>query len=96
MVLPPIGTVVAEYEQACNAEDDRAIAEVGYALAHRFMHIGVLDQAERYARASLAAAMRVPSDMLDDVSPTRISVGGVPLPDYFHEGVIRSRLGGLL
>ena len=96
MVLPPIGTVVAEYEQARDADDDRAIAEIAYALALRLARIGEVKRAEFYAQASLASAKRLPSDQMDDVVTVRLNVGGVPLPDYFHEGVVRSRLGGLI
>lgn len=97
MVLPPIGTIIAEYEQARAADDDRGVAETAYALAHRYIRIGDIDRAEQYAQAGLAAAERLPSDHLDDVVCARPNVGGVPMPDYyFHEGVIRSRLGGLL
>lgn len=30
------------------------------------------------------------------MATTRQEVGGVPLPDLFHDGVVRSRLEGLL
>ncbi|MEQ7009308.1 hypothetical protein ABN028_24320 [Actinopolymorpha sp. B17G11] len=54
------------------------------------------DEAKRYANESYRAAKRLPSSLTDDVASTRTTVGGVPLPGYFHEGVIRARLGGLL
>lgn len=95
-MLPPIQQVVDEFEQAQASNDDRAVAETAYALSVRAMDRGDLDNATHYARASFAAAERLPSSTLDDVASTRTRVGGVELPSYFHSGVVQARLGGLL
>lgn len=94
--MPPIKQLLAEYEQARASQDDRVTAETAYALTMRMMDSGSYDEAKRYANESYRAAKRLPSSLTDDVASTRTTVGGVPLPDYFHEGVIRARLGGLL
>ncbi|MEQ7125347.1 hypothetical protein ABN034_12580 [Actinopolymorpha sp. B11F2] len=62
----------------------------------RAMEASNYDDAHRYANECLAEVERLPSSTLDDVAATRTHAGGVPLPDYFHEGVVRERLGGLL
>lgn len=95
-MLPPIQHVVDEFEQAQASNDDRAVAETAYALAVRAMDRGDIDDATRYAKASYAAAERLPSSTLDDVATTRLNVGGVELPSYFHSGVIKARFSGLL
>jgi hypothetical protein len=33
---------------------------------------------------------------LDDVAMARTTVGGVPMPERFHNGVVRARLADLL
>lgn len=95
-MLPPVEQVIEEFEQARRSGADRATAEVAYALAFRMMDAGNYEEARRYARESLAAAERLSPSTVDDVATTRLEVGGVPLPDYFHDGVVRARLGGLL
>ncbi len=94
--MPPIRQLVDEYEHAVASKDDRTAAEAAYALAIRMMDSGNYDGAHRYANACIDAIERLPSSTMDDVASTRPSVGGVVMPDYFHDGVVRSRLGGLL
>jgi hypothetical protein len=38
----------------------------------------------------------LPSETIEDVISPRQTVGGVPLPDYFHDDVVRWRLAPLL
>jgi hypothetical protein len=38
----------------------------------------------------------LPSETVDQVASTRMSVGGVPLPELLHSGVVRERLGDVL
>lgn len=94
--MPPIQRLLDEYEQAKASGHDRVLAETAYALAIRTRDDGRFEKAQEYAREALAAAERLPSSTLDDVVTTRQEVGGVPLPDLFHDGVIRVRLEGLL
>lgn len=96
VTLPPIQTLRDEYEQAKRSGHDRVLAETAYALAIRTRDDGQFERAQGYAREALAAAERLPSSTLDQVTTTRQEVGGVPLPDLFHDGVVRSRLEGLL
>ncbi|GIE87886.1 hypothetical protein [Actinoplanes regularis] len=92
-----IAELVKQYEDEVAYGEDRAAAEYAYAIALRSKDTkGGLDQAREYARRSLRHAGRLPSKTLDDVSSARLSVGGVPIPELFHDGVVRSRLADLL
>jgi hypothetical protein len=94
--LPPLGEVRRGYEEMLDQGDGRAAAELAYALAVRLKWIGLFSEAERFAAECLALAELLPSATLDDVVSTRSSVGGVPLPDHFHDDVVRWRLANLL
>jgi hypothetical protein len=93
---PSLSEVRKQYEDECYFQDDRAAAEYAYALALRLREIGLLSEARRFAGECLELAERLPAMTLDDVVSTRTSVGGVPLPEHFHDGVVRSRLADLL
>jgi hypothetical protein len=93
---PALSEVRKRYEDECFFQDDRASAEYAYALAVRLREIGLLSEARRFAAECLELAERLPANTLDDVVSTKKSVGGVPLPDHFHDGVVRSRLADLL
>jgi hypothetical protein len=94
--LPPIEDLVKRYEDEVFYGDERAAAEYAYALAIRLRDAARTDEAREYARRSLHYAERLPSKSLDDVSSERMSIGGVPMPEKFHDGVVRSRLSELL
>ncbi len=93
---PPISEVRKQYDDERFFEDDRAAAEYAYALAVRLREVGQTDEARRYAEECVRLAESLPSKSLDDVVSARHEVGGVPLPDHFHDGVVRSRLADLL
>jgi len=93
---PPIADVLDEYEREAAVGNTRAAAELAYALAIRLQGAGRVREAAVYAKACLDLLESLPSDSLDDVASTRLSVGGVELPEYFHDGVVRARLGHLL
>jgi hypothetical protein len=93
---PALSEVRKQYEDECYFQDDRAAAEYAYALAVRLREIGLLSEARRFAGECLELAERLPANTLDDVVSTRTTVGGVPLPEHFHDGVVRSRLADLL
>jgi hypothetical protein len=93
---PAIDELIKCYEDEVFYGDERAAAEYAYALAIRLRDSGNLEEARGYARRSLHYAERLRSKSLDDVSSERLSIGGVPLPGMFHEGVVRSRLRELL
>jgi hypothetical protein len=93
---PSLSEVRKQYEDERFFQDDRAAAEYAYALAVRLREIGLTDEARRFARECVGLAESLPSNTLDDVVSARQSVGGVPLPDHFHGGVIRTRLADLL
>jgi hypothetical protein len=93
---PSISEVRKQYDEERFYEDNRAAAEYAYALAVRLREVGHIEEARRYAVECLELAQALRSDTLDDVASSRQSVGGVPLPDHFHDGVVRSRLSDLL
>jgi len=84
------------YEEERYFLDDRAAAEYAYALAVRLREAGDIGQARAYARKSLRLAESLPSATLDDVTSTRSSIGGVQMPERFHDDVVRARLADLL
>ncbi|GAB3944840.1 hypothetical protein [Micromonospora vulcania] len=86
----------AQFEQERFYQDNRAAAESAYALAVRLRAANRLDEACSYARTCLQLAEQLPSTTLEDVVTTRQAVGGVHLPEYFHDGVVRARLADLL
>lgn len=93
---PSIDQLRKQYDEERLYQDDRAAAEYAYALAVRLRESGELAEARRYASECLALAETLPSTSLDDVASGRLDVGGVPLPERFHDGVVRVRLADLL
>jgi hypothetical protein len=94
--VPSIDDLVKRYEDEVFYGDERAAAEYGYALALRLRAAGRIEEAREFARRSLHYAERLPSKSLDDVSSERLTLGGVSMPEKFHDGVVRSRLSDLL
>jgi hypothetical protein len=94
--IPPIDDLVKRYEDEVYFSDERAAAKYAFALAIRFRDVGQFEEARQYARRSLHYAERAASNTLDDVTSDELSIGGVPMPERFHDGVVRSRLAGLL
>src|SRR5438128_880570 len=90
--VPPIEELIKRYEDEVFYGDERAAAEYAYALAIRLRNDGRMGEAKDFARRSLHYAERLPSKSLDDVSSDRLTIGGVPMPGMFHDGVVRSRL----
>lgn len=79
----------------------RAAAETAYALAFRYRNEDVggrrrFDLAKVWAMRSIDLLDLLPADALGEVSGTRQSVGGIPIPDFLHTGVVRQRLGDVL
>ncbi|MGB6165211.1 MAG: hypothetical protein WCF33_14870 [Pseudonocardiaceae bacterium] len=82
--------------------DTRAAAETAYALACRYAteYVGSdrrpFDIAKEWATRSIGLLDSLPSDTVEQVVSTRMSVGGVELPDLLHSGVVRERLADVL
>lgn len=93
---PSIEELKKRFDDECHFLDDRAAAEYAYVLAVRLRAVGRMTEARHYAREALQLAERLPSGSLDDVASARLSLGGVPIPERFHDGVVRSRLKDLL
>jgi hypothetical protein len=84
------------------ATDTRAAAETAYALACRYAteYVGSdrrpFDIAKEWAVRAIELLDSLPADTVDQVASTRLSVGGVELPDLLHSGVVRERLADVL
>ncbi|WP_216213789.1 hypothetical protein [Amycolatopsis aidingensis] len=81
--------------------DKRAAAETAYALAFRYRNEDVggarhFDLAKVWANRAIELLDELPSARLDQVASTRMSVGGVPLPEFLHADVVRERLADVL
>jgi len=79
----------------------RAAAETAYALAFRYRNEDVggrrrFDLAKIWATRSIELLDLLPSDKIGEMSSTRQLVGGIPIPDLLHTGVVRQRLGDVL
>ncbi|MFD5563818.1 hypothetical protein [Kitasatospora griseola] len=88
----------AELEAAFQQElatDRWAAAETAYALALRLRDAGEWDTSRGWVQQCLQLLDGFPSDTQEQTATRRTSVGGVPLPNYLHEGVVRARFGEL-
>lgn len=79
----------------------RAAAETAYALAFRYRDQDVrgerrFDLAKQWAFRAIELLDSLPSSTVDQVVSTRTAVGGVPIPDLLHSGVVRERLADVL
>jgi hypothetical protein len=96
---------VADLEVAFHQEiltDKRTAAETAYALAWRYRTEYVdcvqspFEIARKWALRSIELLDTLPSDAVEQVASTRLSVGGVDLPELLHADVVRQRLVDLL
>ncbi len=78
------------------ATDRWAAAESAFALATRHKEDGNWDKSREWVKQCLQLLDGLPADTLDQVATTRTSIGGVSLPNYLHEGVVRERFGELV
>ena len=93
---PPLDNVVAEFDQMLSRGRKQEAAELAYAIAFRRQAEGRVREAAKYACACLALYAELPTNTIEQCTPTRMEVAGVSLPDYLHEDVVRARLGHLL
>lgn len=91
-----IEELVAEFERRRDVGDDRSAAEYTYVIVERLRAEGRIVEARSYAEECLAIARRLPSETLEDVAVGKLSLGGIPLPEKFHDGVVQAKFGGLL
>ena len=96
---------VADLESAFHQEiltDKRTAAETAYALAGRYRTEFVdcvqspFEIARKWALRSIELLDMLPSDTVEQVASTRMSTGGVDLPELLHADVVRQRLVDLL
>jgi hypothetical protein len=96
---------VADLELAFHQEiltDKRTAAETAYALAWRYRTEYVdcvqspFEAARKWALRSIELLDMLPAATVEQVISTRMSVGGVDLPELLHADVVRERLADLL
>ncbi|MGW5116478.1 hypothetical protein ACWEQ8_13775 [Streptomyces noursei] len=75
--------------------DRWAAAETAYALAVRHRDLGDWTTSRNWVQQCLQLLEGFPSDTEEQVATSRTSVGGVQIPNFLHEGVIRERFGDL-
>ncbi|WP_225846373.1 hypothetical protein [Streptomyces sp. HPF1205] len=91
---PSVGELEADFQREL-AADRWAAAETAYALAVRNRDAGDWRQSREWVEQCLRLLEGFPSDTEEQVATRRVSVGGVLLPNYLHEGVVRDRFGRL-
>lgn len=77
--------------------DKRAAAEIAYALAFRYRNEDIggkrrFDVAKSWALQAIDILTSLPSETIAQVMSIHTCVGGVPIPDLLHAGVVRERL----
>lgn len=77
------------------ATDRWAAAESAYALAVVHRDAGDWPASREWVQQCLRLLEGYSSDTLEDVATRRTEVGGIQLPTYLHDGVIRARFGEL-
>ncbi|MEV8095241.1 hypothetical protein [Kitasatospora sp. NPDC085879] len=77
------------------ATDRWAATETAYALAVRLRDADDWPKSREWVQQCLQLLEGFPNETEDQVATTRVAVGGVPLPNYLHAGVIRERFGDL-
>ncbi|MFB6437867.1 hypothetical protein ACFCVY_13970 [Streptomyces sp. NPDC056411] len=75
--------------------DRWAATETAYALAVRHRDLGDRPKSREWVQQCLRLLEGFPSDTEEQVATSRTSVGGIQLPTYLHEGVVRERFGDL-
>lgn len=91
-----IEDIERRFEEEEYFEDKRAAAEYAFVLAILLRDAKDIERARNYAQKCLALSVTLPARTLDDVTSDRQSIAGVPLPERFHDGVVRARLADLL
>ncbi|MFE0579086.1 hypothetical protein [Streptomyces fradiae] len=98
MTNPTRVASLAELENIFQQElptDRWAAAETAFALAVRSRDTGDWEKSREWVAQCLQLLEGFPDETEEHVATKRVSVGGVPLPNYLHEGVVRDRFGEL-
>lgn len=91
-----LDALVADFDAGLARGDKHYAAETAYAIALRAEGEWNVALAAEYARKALRLLESLPSETIEQVTSTRISVGGVPIPELLHDDVVRARLGYLI
>lgn len=76
--------------------DPRDAGEYAYALAMLGKQSGDTELAIRYGKEAVALFDKCQMETLDDCAAHRVSLGGVVIPEFIHQGVVRKHLQPLL
>lgn len=95
-MTPPIPELIVRFEAERDSGNMFLAAQYAYVIAQRLRLEARMMEAREYAAKCLQIAESLPTDTLDDVTVQDVSIGGIQLPDIFHEGVIRTRLESLI
>jgi hypothetical protein len=99
MTNPTRAPSVAELQTSFQKElatDRWAAAETAYALAVRTREAGNWDESRDWVAQCLRLLEGFPGETEEQVATSRVTVGGVILPTYLHEGVVRDRFRQLV
>jgi hypothetical protein len=77
------------------ATDRWAATETAYALAVLSRDAGDWERSREWVAQCLRLLEGFPGETEEQAATTRVAVGGVMLPTYLHEGVVRNRFGRL-
>jgi len=74
------------------ASSKRNAAEQAYALAMLHKQEGNREEATRYGQETLRLLSGVSAESASDCAALNVTIGGIAIPDMFHEEVVRDRL----
>jgi hypothetical protein len=92
---PGIDQLQSAFQQEL-ASDKWAAAETAFALASRFRDAGDVEAAQQWLQQLLTLLAEFPAASPEQAATRRRQVGGVMMPDFLHEGVVKTRFEGLL
>ena len=90
--------LIEQLEHAFEGElvtDKWAAAETAYALAILSREVSV-DQTLKWLDVLLNLLREFPDHSLEQTATRRMKVGGILLPEFLHDGVVKARFEGLL
>lgn len=76
--------------------DKWTAAETAYAIATKYRDAGDVESARKWLGNLRDLLAQFPSDTLEQTATRRMTVAGVMIPEYLHDGVVVARFEGLL
>ena len=72
--------------------DHRSAAEVAYVLARLSLNAGNKDDAAKFGAESIRLFDQCKMDTIEECAAKYVTLGGIALPSYIHQDVVRARL----